>query len=1213
MGSPIDLELGRGSKPVLNSILPSTPSKIPDLVRIRSINPREITLQINIAPIQHRTRFAKVRALLDSGASTIYIDRTFALKVKLPLLPMATPIPVYNVDGTRNSAGDISHYAEIVIEHQGHREKVTAEITDLGKNQMILGYTWLKHHNPEIDWITGNVRMTRCPPSCRSLKGRTPFVRQIESEENDSMAHIYAIKQKDPEPSPPKPDPKPEDLVPKEYHKYLKTFSKKESERMPVRKPWDHAIDLKEDTFKPKKGRLIPLSPKEQEEVSEFVEDQLKKGYIRPSKSPQTSPVFFVPKKDGRKRMVQDYRYLNEHTVKNNYPLPLISQLVDKLKGAKWFTKIDLRWGYNNVRIKEGDEWKAAFVCHKGSFEPTVMYFGLCNSPATFQTMMNEIFSDMDDVMVIYIDDLMIYTKTDNLEEHDKLVLEVLRRLEENDLFAKPEKCTFRVQEVEFLGMIVSRNGIQMDNSKVQAIKEWPTPKNVKGVRSFLGLANFYRRFIKDYAQIARPLNDLTKKDTPFEWSERQQKAFDNLKDQFTTAPVLAYPDTDKHFRLETDASDFATGAVLSIELDGKWHPVAFSSHSMSPEERNYPIADKEMLSVIRSLEQWRHYLEGAQFEFEIWNDHANLQWFMKRQDLNRRQARWAQYLSRFHYKWVHKAGAQMGKADALSRREDHTEGMEDDNKGVLVIPTHHIQNTVQITTDAEEILKRIKGATKMLNELGITRLCNEQNMIKEDELLFDQNRKIYVPDDHDLRMEITRLHHDTPIAGHAGAEKTLELIQRSYSWPGMTTFVRDYVSRCDRCARFKGTNYAPAGKLHPLDLPDVPWEEVTTDFTTDLPLSNGFDSILVVVDRFSKEVEFIPCNKTATAMDTARLYLHNVWKNHGLPRSIVSDRGPQYASQVMQDLCKRLGIQSKMSTAYHPQTDGQTERMNRDLQQYLRLFTAEKQEQWADWLPLAQFSYNSKKQTSTKKSPFEITRSYQPRMGFEQRMAKAPAAESFTTAMKDTLAQTKENLEKAQKHMKTQADRHRSAAPEYVIGDKVWLSTDNLRLTRASRKLTEKWLGPYEITKLIGDNAVELRLPKSMRIHPVVNISRVRPYKERLKGQSTFRPGPVQVTEDRELEYEVDHIVDSRLKGNRLEYLVHWKGYSDEDRTWEPLGHLSSAQGTIKDFHKVNPSAPRKIRMIQSDFLSLFTDYGKSCVETPLAKLPFDRLEVDL
>jgi hypothetical protein len=347
-------------------------------------------------------------------------------------------------------------------------------------------------HSHAIDILEQNI----------NAKIRDQIVREEKRSSTD--VHVY-----------PKIDPKPADLVPKTYHQYLKVFSKKESERMPMRKPWDHAIDLKE-TFKSKKGRLIPLSPKEQKEVSDFIDDQLSKKYIRPSKSEQTSPVFFVPKKDGRKRMVQDYRYLNEHTVKNNYPLPLISQLVDKLKGSKWFTKIDLRWGYNNVCIKEGDEWKAAFVCHRGSFEPVVMYFGLCNSPATFQTMMNEIFSDMADVMVIYIDDLMIYTKTDDIQEHERLVKKVLKRLEEHDLFAKPEKCTFGVKEVEFLGMIVSREGIKMDDSKVNAIREWPTPKTVRGVRSFLGLANFYCRFIEGYAQVTRPLNDLTKKNTPF-------------------------------------------------------------------------------------------------------------------------------------------------------------------------------------------------------------------------------------------------------------------------------------------------------------------------------------------------------------------------------------------------------------------------------------------------------------------------------------------------------------------------------------------------------------------------------------------------------------------------------------------------------------------------------------------------------------------------
>ena len=260
---------------------------------------------------------------------------------------------------------------------------------------------------------------------------------------------------------------------------------------MPIRKPWDHTIELK-DTFKSKKGRLIPLLHEEQEEVSAFIDDQLKKGYIRLSKSEQTSPVFFIPKKDEKKQMVQDYCYLNKHTVKNNYPLPLITQLVNKLQGTKMFTKMDLRWGYNNICIKEGDEWKAAFICHHGIFEPLVMFFELCNSPSTFQTIMNKIFADMEDVVVIYIDDIMIFTKTNNPKEHNKVMLEVLCRLEENDLYVKPEKYIFHTTEVDFLRMIVGKDGIKMDQEKVKAILNWPASSNIKGVRNFLGLANFY-------------------------------------------------------------------------------------------------------------------------------------------------------------------------------------------------------------------------------------------------------------------------------------------------------------------------------------------------------------------------------------------------------------------------------------------------------------------------------------------------------------------------------------------------------------------------------------------------------------------------------------------------------------------------------------------------------------------------------------------------
>ena len=409
--------------------------------------------------------------------------------------------------------------------------------------------------------------------------------------------------------------------------------------------------------------------------------------------------------------MVQDYCDLNEHTVKNNYPLLLIAQLVDKLQGTKMFTKMDLRWDYNNIQIKEGDEWKAAFVYHCSAFKPLVMFFGLCNSLSTFQMMMNEIFTDMEDIVVVYIDDIMIFTKTDNPKEYNKIVVEVLRHLEENDLYVKPEKYTFHTTEVDFLEMIVGKDGIKMDQEKVKAVLDWPAPSNIKGVRSFLGLANFYQRFIQDYAQVERPLNDLLKKDVVFEWTETQQYAFDTLKRKFTTAPVLAYPDINCQFRLECDASNYATGVVLSILKEDKWHPIAYHSHSMSPEERNYLIADKEMLSVIRALEIWRHYLEGTKYKFEVWNDHQNLQWFMTRQDLNRRQARWAQYLSRFNLKWLHKAGVTMGKANALSRREDHMIGIEDDNKGVLVIPPEHVrQNQVLICDEGDRSEERRVG-----------------------------------------------------------------------------------------------------------------------------------------------------------------------------------------------------------------------------------------------------------------------------------------------------------------------------------------------------------------------------------------------------------------------------------------------------------------------------------------------------------------------
>ena len=392
-------------------------------------------------------------------------------------------------------------------------------------------------------------------------------------------------------------------LVPEKFHEWIKVFGKKQSERMPIRKLWDHAIDVKEG-FVSRKGKVYLLSREEREEVREFVKEQLQKGYIWPLKSLQTAPVFFVGKKDGKKRMVQDYQYLNKWTIKNNYPLPLISDVLENIGTKKLFMKMDLRWGYNNVRIKEGDKWKAAFTTPEGSFEPTVMFFGLTNSPATFQAIMNELLRDLINTgkVVVFIDDVIVGMEME--EGHDELVAEVVKRLEENNLYVKPEKCKWKVKEVEFLGVVIGPEGIKMEEGKVKGVLEWPTPKCVKDVQKFLRLANYYRRFIKGFAMVARPLYDLVKKDKKWEWAAKEEKAFRELKEWFTKELVLAAPDINKKMRMEVDALDYATGGVLLMECgDSLWRPIAFLSKSLNETEQNYEIHDKEMLAIIRGLE----------------------------------------------------------------------------------------------------------------------------------------------------------------------------------------------------------------------------------------------------------------------------------------------------------------------------------------------------------------------------------------------------------------------------------------------------------------------------------------------------------------------------------------------------------------------------------------------------------------------------------
>src|SRR5882724_8351730 len=477
--------------------------------------------------------------------------------------------------------------------------------------------------------------------------------------------------------------------MPKPYQEFKDVFAKESFDKLPDQKKWDHAIELILDAqmFSTK---VYPLAPVEQKQLDEFLEENLKSRRICPSKSPMASPVFFIKKKDRSLCLIQDYCKLNALTVKNAYPMPLIPDILNMVSEArvKHFTKLDIQWGYNNVRIKDGDEWKAAFQMNQGLFEPLVMFFGLTNSPVMFQMMMKNIFRELIDegVVVIYMDNILIFGGQMK-EEHHTIVVQVLDILCRHQLYLKAEKCTFGQPMVEYLRLILLEGCVEMDPVKVAGICDWPTPRNVTKVQLFIRFVNFYWRFIQDLSHIAKPLHQLTKKGEVSRWAEDEWKAFEELKRLITSTPILVQPDQDAHFRLETDTSGYATGAVLSqLCKDDKWHPVGFTSKSLSSAKRNYEIHDKELLSVIRGLEEWRHILEGTKHTIEILNDHQNLTYFRGSQNLNRQQARWSLFLSRFDFSLIHRPRQHSANPDALSHRMDHlTE--EGDNRDQVMLP----------------------------------------------------------------------------------------------------------------------------------------------------------------------------------------------------------------------------------------------------------------------------------------------------------------------------------------------------------------------------------------------------------------------------------------------------------------------------------------------------------------------------------------------
>ena len=852
------------------------------------------------------------------------------------------------------------------------------------------------------------------------------------------------------------------------------------------------------------------------------------------------------------------------------------------------FSKLDLRWGYNLVRIAPGDEWKTAFRTRFGLFEFKVMHFGLCNAPAVFQRMMNDILNPwLDTKLTNYMDDTLFFDVT--LAGLIKITREVLQAFRDRKLFLKPEKCKFHVPEIDYLGVFVSDKGFRMDDWKVEAIKDWKAPKNVSEVRSFLGFINFYRRFIKDYSKVARPLHDLECKDVKFKWEAREQRAFDELKEIITNAPILIHADPTKPYTLETDASDYAYGAVLSQvpPHDKKLHPIAFLSKSMTPAERNYDIYNKEMLAVVKAFEQWRQYLQGTKDPVNVITDHKNLEYWSKPQILSRRHARWFDLLAHYNFVINYRPGNKSGKPDALSRRSDHRpeEGAEDLPQ-TLLKPEQFAEISALYSSDSE-LLEKIKKEIKLDESLAsiLSYFKSEPTAapasIKEamkdyefeDEVLYRFGR-IYVPNDEGIKKELLELYHDSMLAGHQGQAKTLDLVSRGYYWPSMKSYVNRYVDGCDKCQRTKNRHSKLQGHLKPLPVPNGPWQDVSFDLIVDLPMSEGCNSIMVVIDRLTKQGHFIPTVKESSSTDITKLFIRNVWRYHGTPLRTISDRDPRFTSAFTKDLFEQLGIKPQFSTAYHPQTDGQTERVNPVIEQYLRLFTSYRQDDWVEYLPMAEFAYNNSKHSSTGVSPFYANLGYNPTFTTVPSVGQSsPIAKDIGERLKDIQSEIQSAMSLAQEQHERFYNEHREATPEFNIGDKVWLEATNIRTTRPSVKLSPKRLGPYRILDKVSSHAYRLALPPTMQIHNVFHVSLLTRHKEDTIPGRVFEEPPPEIVEDEE-EYEVEAILNSRYFRRKLQYLVRWRGYDESHDEWIAADQLEHAPIAVREFHQRHPEA---------------------------------------
>lgn len=1052
----------------INSIDPTVPKK-------RNPGPRIFDKLVVRSLIRCQGRVGRAPALIDSGASSFFVSQRLLKRLRVShLTEPCDPQEVNPAFGPASAIINQQITLNITIGSVTISECMF--IVSQLYHDLILGTPFLKDYQEYIDWSAPSFDSIPATLASPTFINNVEFRRLARSKDNRiSLCQIRFVGDTD------------KGVLPPEFQSYSDVVTNEPPGKLPPERSISHRIDTKPGT-EPTARSPFNHSIKEEQLITKEVQKLIESGFIRPSSSPYSAPVLLIRKKDGSVRMCIDYRLLNQITVKNKYPLPRIDDLFHNLDGAQIFTILDLQSGYHQIRIHPKHIHKSAFSTKTGHWEFLVMPFGLTNAPATFQNYMNDIFRPfLGKFVVVYLDDILIYSRT--REEHESHVRQVLELLRQHQLRASLKKCAFFQQSLEYLGFQVSAEGIAPTQSKVEAITKYPAPKTPKECMRFMGLANFYRRFVPHFSHIAAPLTQYMSSPKLTPWSPVEEAAFQQLNSKLTTPTLLITPSDNYTFVLTTDASNIGIGATLE-QFDGskKVGVVAYFSRKLQGAQLNYAVQDLEFLAIVEALKHFRPLLVGNHFILRT--DHISLTYLHTQSKTPRgRIARWLDLLADYDFTTQYIKGSSNTAADTLSRVPINNIDIDSDYDELL----QKVAQTLKTDPFFSDIIQHIEDPESPKH----TKYSSQFSY--DNELLYflrftasdDNHRRLCVPESSLRQLLITKAHN----ASHSGPYNTYLSLTADYYWPYMFRHIKKHIQKCNNCQRNKPEQRKTQGLLQPLEIPENRWSSVSMDFITGLPVSQHYDMILVVVDRLTKRAHFIPTKKSLTGHQLAQTFSREILRLHGFPTEIISDRDVRY-STFWNAYTTLFGARLSKSTAYHPETDGQTERLNRILRQLLRTFCYDNGVDWYFYIDQIEFAYNSAHQATIQTTPFTADLGYQPRQPALIRpppRARIPEnVESLAIKLKAILLRTQEYMASAQLSQQVQADKSRRPV-EIKVGDSVLIHRSSFH--SSSDRIMPLYVGPYLVVSQVGPNAFELDLPTTLKSHRVINVSKLRKF----------------------------------------------------------------------------------------------------------------------